>query len=238
MELTIMLMILSGMILAVVMISGIEMSSNTMLLSARNQAQLNARGTDPQNSSRSVEIGDWHYTKLDLTRNSKGESSGDFGSSVTLMQTNRNTYKLKSRDGVMQIPFSYQATSSGNGEVNTLNDATGKMTSNRYSRPSVNLTTERYNWQQLNDFDTSFQHDFAERVRDGNAFNAANLVSGTGSTSSGAATVNRKYQAEGRVSADNAASIMYQTFNNIFGVNISNIKMQDHPTNTVYLPVF
>ena len=50
MELTIMLVILSGMILAVVMISGIEISNNTMLLSARNNAQIAARSTDPRSS--------------------------------------------------------------------------------------------------------------------------------------------------------------------------------------------
>ena len=43
MELTIMLLILTGMILAVVMLSGVEMRSNTLLLSARSNAHRTAR---------------------------------------------------------------------------------------------------------------------------------------------------------------------------------------------------
>ena len=237
MELTIMLLILSGMILAVVMISGIEISSNNMLLSARNNAQAAARGTDPRSSEKESEYGNWKYTELDLTKDAHGVSHGSFGGSVTLLKDGGKSYQLTSRGGVLQIPFSYQSESSTNGGVNTLDDVTGKMTSSQYTRPQLTLYERYSRWKGLQEFDSSFQHDFAETVRAGNAFNAARMVHAVGDGSNGAATINHKHQ-RGRSSADNAASVMYSTFNRIFGVSISNIKMKDHPTNTVYLPVF
>lgn len=238
MELTIMLVILSGMILAVVMISGIEISNNTMLLSARNNAQIAARSTDPRSSEKESEYGNWKYTELDLTKDVHGVSHGNFGGSVTLLKSGGKTYKLSSRDGVLQIPFSYQSQSSGNTGANTLDNVTGQMTSSMYSRRRISLFDRYSGWKHLQDFDSEFKNDFAETVRAGNAFNAARLVHAQGSTGNGAATINSKHQSAGRVSVDNAASVMYSTFNRIFNVNISNIKMKEHPTNTVYLPVF
>lgn len=230
MELTIMLLVLAGMILAVVMISGIEISSNNMLLSARHNAQKNARSTTPTHSQQNSEISNWSYFKLDLT--GKG-----FGGSQTLIRSNKRNYRIRTRDNILQIPFSYQSNMSANGNVNTMDGVYSKMTSAAYSKWELLKLGDQYSkWKNLQDFDPAFQNDFAESIHDGNAFNSAHLVEGTGDTSSGAATINARHQAAGAVSRDDAARVMYDSFRRLFGVRIDNIKMRDHETNKVYLP--
>ena len=224
-----MLLILSGMILAVVIVSGIEISSNSMLLSARKNAQFKAKSADPISTEQNSEIGDWSYSKLDLgLSRSRNEE---------LMHTDRKVYKLEARGRVIQIPFSYQARKNGNSDVFTLDNVSGKLNS-RYDSNSGIFLQEGYSWRKLNNFDSAFKHDFSDAVRSGNAFNAANMVRGYGSTGSTSATINDKDQAEGESSAENAAEIMYKSFEDIFGINLNNIKMREHPTNTVYLPIF
>ena len=229
MELTIMLLILAGMILAVVMISGIEMSSNTMLLSARHNAQSNARSTTPTHSQKNSEIGNWTYFQLDLTGNG-------FGGSQTLIRSNNKNYRLRSSNKILQIPFSYQSNASANGIAFSMDGVYNKMTSANYSKWDLTLGDQYIRWKNLQNFDPAFQNDFAESIHDGNAFNAAHLVEGVGDTSTGAATVNTRHQAAGAVSSKDAAKIMYDSFHRIFGVRIDNIKMRDHSTNKVYLP--
>lgn len=238
MELTIMLLALTGMILAVVMISGIEISSNTMLLSARYNAQINSRSDSASSGQRNSEIGNWNYFKLDLTRNRSGKRAGTFGSSETLIQEKGRRYKIRSRSKSLLIPFSFQSTSSANSGVNSLYNSYDNMRSAEYSKyDDQNSVGDRYTqWKDMQLFDSNFQHDYSTSLHDGNAYNAAHLVGGMGSTSSGAATVNRRHQAEGVNSRDDAADAMYATFRDIFGVNISRIKMQEHISNRVYLP--
>ena len=223
-----MLLILSGMILAVVIVSGIEISSNSMLLSARKNAQFKALDADSISAEQDSEIGNWSYSKLNLgLASSRNEE---------LMHTNRKVYKLEARGRVIQIPFSYQAKKNGNSDVFTLDNVSGRLNS-RYDSNSGIFLQEGYSWRKLNNFDPAFKHDFSEDVRSGNAFNAANMVRGYGSASK-SATINSQDQAEGESSAENAAEIMYRSFEDIFGVNLNNIKMREHPTNTVYLPIF
>lgn len=200
-----------------------------MLLSARKNAQFKALNADSISAEQDSEIGDWRYTNLDLgLSRSRNER---------LMNTNRKVYKLEARGRVIQIPFSYQARKNGNSDVFTLDNVSGRLNS-RYDSNSGILLQEGYSWRKLNDFDPALKHDFSDDVRSGNAFNAANMVRGYGSLGSTSATINNKDQSEGEASAENAAEIMYRSFNDIFGVNLNNIKMREHPTNTVYLPIF
>ena len=228
MELTIMLLILAGMILAVVMISGIEISSNDMLLSARHNAQKHARSTMPQHSQKDNEIGGWRYLQLNLFSKNSG--------SQTLFVDRGKRYQISSSNRTLQIPFAYQSSLWTSEQANAMDGVHNKMTSSDYSKREITLGDQYSRWKTLQGFDPAFQNDFAESLYDGNAFNAAHLVEGLGDTSSKAATINRRHQAAGRVSREDAADIMYDTFRRTFGVRIDDIKMRENETNKVYMP--
>lgn len=237
MELTIMLLILTAMILAVVIISGLEITSNTMLLSARNNAQKSSRDGSTMHSVKADEIYNWSYTNLNLTDSYiHPERKGSFGNSVTLLKYQGKRYRLRSRgDGTLQIPFSYQGSSSINSGEISLKNANFAVTSAFYTRPQTHDYEKFTNWKPLSGFDSSLQHDYTENVRDGNAFNAAKLVVAEGDTSERPATLSPGAQA-GEFSRGNAMSVMYRSFRDIFGVDLNDIKLRSHETNRVYMP--
>lgn len=239
MELTIMLLILSGMMLAVIMLSGIEITSNNILLSARNNAQKAARDSYSENAIKDNEISDWQYTTLNLTNSYiRPEQRGSFGKSTTLIRYNNRNYKLySSGDGTVQIPFTYQSHSDTNQAEHTLSQATFGMTSELFTRPHSASEYEQYSkWMPLAGMDTSFKHDFSENVRSGNAFNAASLVAAEGDGSNAPATINHSHQA-GAHSRSDAANVMYSTFSKIFGIKLRAIDLKSHETNRVYMPL-
>ena len=236
MELTIMLLILTGMILAVVMLSGVEMRSNTLLLSARSNAHRTAResGASTENSE---EYSSWYYPSLRLNKSYIKESSGgSFGDSVTLFKRGGKRYRMRSRNtGALQIPFSYQGSIQRNGGGSVLSGSSSAMTSAEYSRRSI-LRYENYiRWRDLNQFDNSFVHDFSGDLRSMNAFHAARLIGEYGDGSDTPATMNRNHQS-GVHSANDATTVMYRTFSRIFGIDISDLKLRRHEINKVYLP--
>ena len=251
MELTIMLLILAAMILAVIMLSGLEISSNNMLLSARYNAQLRSQEQNTAVLSRADELNTWSYPQLDLRKSyihpEQSKTWGNPGSWNRVLYKKRNTsYKLEvTGDGTISIPFSYQGFSNVNREELTLSPAKDAMISGQYSDGNLvqNITGilknhERYRdgeWRKLSSFDDSLQNDFSARTGS-NAFNAAGLISETGSTPSAPATINNKHQA-GPHSASNAASIMYETFHDLFKVRLNDLKLSEFETNKVYLPI-
>ena len=236
MELTIMLLILTGMILAVVMLSGVEMRSNTLLLSARSNAHKSARESNGS-SVLSEEYSTWHYPSLRLNKSYvKGSTSGTFGESVTLFKRGGKRYRMRSRNtGALQIPFSYQGSIQHNAGEAVLGNAHYNMTSAEYSKQSF-LRFETYTrWRNLNQFDSAFVHDFGGDFRSMNAFHAARLISESGDGNDTPATMNRNHQA-GVHSAHDATTVMYRTFSRLFGIDITDLKLRDHETNKVYMP--
>lgn len=237
-ELTIMLLILAGMMLAVVMISGIEMRSNTLLLSARNNAQIAARSGDGSAGyETSDEYTNWYYPALRLTKSYINEKNGSFGSSVMLLRSPKKNYRMRSRNaGSLQIPFSYQGDANKDAASGAISDASNALESATYSRQDGSDGKEAYSkWRTLTEIDTSFQHDYSGNVRSMNAFSAAKLVSADGDGGSTPATINRSDQA-GTHSVNDAVSVMYKTFSRLFGIDINDMKMQSHETNRVYMP--
>lgn len=244
MELTVMLLILTAMILAVVLLSGLEISSNNMLLSARQNALNLSKAQGAEILSRENELGDWTYMKLDLRKSYiHPEKQGSFGGSTTMY---KNMKLHASGDGTINIPFSYQGFSSSNNDTQTLSPARESMTSGQYSKNDLiqNITNiltnrERYNdgdWRKLSDFDSALKHDFSDTTGI-NAFNAAGLISATGSTSSVPATIDAKHQAAGSHSAGNASDIMYKSFHDLFGIKLNDHCLCEFETNKVYMPV-
>ncbi len=243
MELTVMLLILTAMMLAVIMLSGLEISSNNMLLSARQNALELSKTQGAEKLSRENELSDWSYPELDLRRSYiHPERQGSFGGSTTLYKN----MKLRAKgDGTINIPFSYQGFSSSNKDTQTLSPARESMTSGQYSKNDLiqNITNiltnrERYNdgdWRKLSDFDSALKHDFVDTTGI-NAFNAAGLIYATGSTSSVPATINRKHQA-GPHSAGNASDVMYKSFHDLFGIRLNEHCLCEFETNKVYMPV-
>ena len=236
MELTVMLLILTGMILAVVMLSGIEMRSNTLLLSARNNAQKAARNADG-GMEYSEEYSTWYYPSLRLNKAYVG-NAGSFGSSVTLFKKGQKSYRMRSRNtGSLQIPFSYQGSIRHGASTPAIANASYAMTSADYSRTG-NSNYETYlRWRDINAFDNSFVHDFSGDLRLMNAFHAARLVGRDGDGNDTPATINRNDQA-GVHSARDASDVMYRTFSRLFGIDITDLKLRKHETNKVYLPQF
>lgn len=251
MELTIMLLILAAMILAVIMLSGLEISSNNMLLSARYNALQESKNQSAVVLSRDEELSDWNYTKLDLRKSyinpERPKSWGNSGSwNRVLYKKGNSSYRLEVKgDGTINIPFSYRGFSSINKQEMTLSPAKDAIISEQYSNSNLlqNVTSilknhERYRdggWRKLSDFDSSLQNDFSDSTGM-NAFNAAGLISATGSTSSAPATINSKHQT-GRFSASNAAEIMYKTFHDLFGIRLNDHCLCEFETNKVYLPI-
>jgi hypothetical protein len=243
MELTIMLLILTAMMLAIVLLSGLEISSNNMLLSARQNALNLSRAQGAEILSRENELNYWSYMKLDLRKSYiHPEKQGSFGGSTTMYKD----MKLHaSGDGTINIPFSYQGFSSSNNDTQTLSPTRESMTSGQYSNNDLmqNITNiltnrERYNdgdWRKLSDFDSALKHDFSDTTGI-NAFNAAGLISATGSTSSVPATINAKHQA-GSHSAGNASDVMYKSFHDLFGIKLNDHCLCEFETNKVYMPV-
>lgn len=237
MELTVMLLILSGMILAVVMLSGIEMRSNTLLLSARSNAHKAARTSDG-GVEYSDEYSTWYYPSLRLNKAYVG-NAGSFGSSVTLFKDGQKYYRMRSRNtGSLQIPFSYQGSIRHSSNTPAIDNAYYAMTSADYSRVSGNPNYESYlRWRDIDAFDSSFVHDFSGDLHSMNAFHAARLVGRSGDGNDTPATINRNDQA-GVHSVSDATEVMYRTFSRIFGIDVSDLKLRKHETNKVYLPQF
>ena len=240
MELTIMLLILSGMILAVVMLSGIEITGNATLLSARYNAQEKANDPNTIKAEKEHEISDWRYTTLNLTRSYiNPDKKGSFGNSETLVKYNNRRYYIYSRgNGNVQIPFTYQHRSNANMEQNTLATATFGMTSELFTKPQEHEYEKYSKWKRMQEMDTSFIHDFSENIRTGNAFNTANLVAGECTECNCApATIDCCAQA-GPHSSDDAADVMYSTFSKLFGVKLRAIDLKSNESNRVYIPSY
>ena len=242
MELTVMLLILSAMMLAVIMLSGLEITSNSILLSARTNAQENSQDASFTAETRNNELRSWGYRSLDLTKSyihSGNQGSFGAGAAPTLYkEPGRSGYKLSaSNDGSINIPFSYQGTPINNTEEESLKNARYTMTSGYYTEPlsSPYETYANGEWRDLTLFDRNLNNDFSASVIP-NAFDLANLVSADGNGSSRPVTINKKDQA-GLHSAANAADIMYGTFKDLFGVDLTDIKLNSHETNHVYMPI-
>ena len=241
MELTIMLLILTAMMLAVIMLSGLEITSNSILLSARTNAQENSQDASFTAETRNNELRSWSYKTLHLTKSYiRPGNQGSFGAGAAptlYKEQGRSAYKLSaSNDGSINIPFSYQGTPVNNTEEESLKNARYTMTSGYYTEPlsSPYETYTNGEWRDLTLFDRNLKHDFSNALNS-NAFNLASLVQASGDGSSAPATINRKDQ-YGPKSAENAADIMYRTFRDMFGVDITENKLTEHDTNQVFMP--
>lgn len=234
MELTIMLLILTAMMLAVIMLSGLELTSNRILLSARTNAQELSQEPSSPTVNRDDELRSWHSSILDLTKSYiRPEERYSFGKSQTIQ---KGTSIRTRGDGSFNIPFAYQSSSTSNSGEFTLQNARYSMTASEYS--TIRLTLyDQYRlsgWRELSYFDRNLKHDCSNALNS-NAFNLASLVQASGDGSSAPATINRKDQ-YGPKSAENAADIMYRTFRDMFGVDITENKLTEHDTNQVFMP--
>ena len=242
MELTVMLLILSAMMLAVIMLCGLEVTSNSILLSARTNAQEQSQDGSSGAEIRNNELRSWSYKTLHLTKSYiRPGSQGSFGAGTAptlYKKPGGSAYKLRaSNDGSINIPFSYQGTPVNNTEEESLKNARYTMTSGYYTEPlsSPYETYANGEWRDLTLFDRNLINDFSASVIP-NAFDLANLVSADGNGSSRPVTIDKKDQA-GSHSAENAADIMYGTFKDLFGVDLTDIKLKSHETNQVYMPI-
>lgn len=236
MELTVMLLILTAMMLAVIMLSGLELTSNRILLSARTNAQELSQEQSSPIAKRDEELHSWHSSVLDLTKSYiHPENEIKFGHSQKI---HKNTRIRSREDGSFIIPFAYQSTSTSNSGEQTLQNASYSMTAPEYSTIRLTLFYDQYRlsgWRDLTYFDRNMQHDFSNALNS-NAFNLASLVQASGDGSSTPATINRKDQ-YGPRSAQNAADVMYKTFRDMFGIDLTENKLVDHDTNQVFLPL-
>ena len=242
MELTIMLLILTAMILAIVLLSGLEISSNATLLSARKNTFNASMVKNAVTTHHVNELSSWFYPVVDLKKSYiHPERQGSFGGSRKLY---KNMRLYASGDGTLRIPFSYQGTSGSNSSTQTLSYAEDAITSARYTNNNLSynitnilLNREQYKdreWRKLSNFDSSLQHDFSDSTGI-NAFNAAGLVSETGNPPANP-TVNAVHQA-GQHSSANAANIMYKSFKDLFGIDLTAQCLCENETNKVYIPV-
>lgn len=235
MELTIMLLILSAMMIAVIMLSGLEISSNNILLKARTEAQRSSLADDATPVLRERELRSWNYQRLNFEKPGK-----QFGGTVPkpLLKKGNSQYRMRvSTSGSLYIPFSYQNSQIINTDADTLQSATTGMTSMLYTQPRLSLYDQYMlgEWRELSGFDTGLKGDFTRNITS-NAFNIANLVMATDSSSSAPVTINKRDQATPR-SSDNAAGQMFCTFREMFGVDLNKLNFNDNDTNKVYMPV-
>lgn len=230
-----MLLILTGMMIAIIILSGLELTSNRIFLSARTNAQERSQDSTAQTDYRDNELHSWSSSVLDLTKSYIDPAShGSFGSSTPPVYKKT---QIRTRDtGSLNIPFSYQSSSTANAGEHTLQNANYAMTGERYSQIRLHLY-DQYRlsgWRELSSFDRNLKHDFSNAITS-NAFNIASLVQASGDMSSASATLNYKDQ-YGPHSSSNAVGIMYGTFRDIFGVDITENKLSDHATNQVFMP--
>ena len=236
MELTVMLLILAAMMLAVIMLNGLEISSNTILLSARTNAQEQSQSANPYIENRSDELESWSNSTLDLAKSYiHPEQRGSLGGSTKIY---KNTQMRVRSTNTFYIPFSYQGRYIYNSAEGSLQESRAALTSPLYTETNVNNHYDSYEqggWRLLSDFDRNLHNDFSSNLTPF-AFNLAGLVQSSAKQSSYLpVTVNSKDQA-GPHSSQDAAHIMYGTFRDLFGVDLTANKLTEHKTNKVFMP--
>ena len=244
-ELTVMLIGITAMILGVIIIFGIENSSNTVLLDARFEAHKAARQSEMP--LREEEIDTWQESTLELAENriSPNPSVSSSTNTAKLFSERGRTYILTANKKMLTknliIPFSLTASMQKNSSNNSVLPMTQGMDSALYSKnDGLNVTHnyERYGyWRSMEVYNANFRHDFFHDISGNNAFYAARLVKGSASTGGAAATINASHQHGPLNSSSDAAEIMYNSFNKLFGIRIKNSTIKDNPGNQVYMPI-
>lgn len=239
-----MLIGIAAMILGVIVIFGIENSSNTVLLNARYEAHKASQ--QQETPLREQEIETWHDVTLELEENriSPHPSTSSTNTAKLFSERGRN-YILSANKKMLSknliIPFALTSSMQQNSARNTVLPMIPGMDSALYSKnDGINVTHnyERYSyWRTLETYNANFKHDFFHNTAGNNAFYAAQLVRGNASVSGAPSTINASHQRGPLNSSTQAAEIMYDSFNKLFGVRIKSSSIKDHPGNQVYMPI-
>lgn len=234
MELTVMLLAISAMIIAMIILSGVQLSSNSFLLDARFEAMKNARSETASNISGN-EYRSWNYATLDLSDSRIQSGFNPSGESETTLFESRKKYKFHGNRALLKsnlkIPFSIRSTSISTGN-NTTAPAYGGAREQQYSEGALYKSEGwRHGFFQGRD-----NVDFTETISSQNALDAANLIKGRSSDGNNVATMNSSHQSGNLNSSQTAATSMYNTFFHLFGIRINRISLAGDETNLVYFP--
>ena len=212
-----------ALMLGIIFVSGLSLSSNKMLMSARNNAERLARHSNYDAAAQGLEYLNWTKTKVKL-------------------------YDNKSID----IPFGLNDEITRK-DYNSIFDSKDALTNSLYSGDESleikkELKSTKYydykDWVGPNKFsplsnNTVLNNDFFDAVTTSNALEAARLIQGEHDNDIALiSTINSKHQQDASFNkSSNAAQALYDTFEKLVGVRLSKKKLDNSRTNRVYMPI-
>ena len=211
-------------VLAILLVTGLNLTMNQTLLSARNNAERLARHSDYGGAALGQEYGSWSRTMAEA-----------------------KPYVKKVFDSEVVIPFGLNDKVSYIGE-NTLNTSLEALNNPTYSvdrslvenNPNaVSSKHYQYQWKNPNNFSSQFNNDFYTFATTLNAKEAAHLVTGKADDDIGfIPTISHRHQQEASRNRDpKAAQAIYDTFYMLTGVRFNKQKFENSESLKVYMPI-
>lgn len=220
MEFVSMLIGLIALILGIIFVSGLSLSSNKMLMSARNNAEKLSRYSSFNVGARGSEYGSWTRPKIDLYND----------------------------NNALSIPFSLSDKVSHIGD-NSITNSFDALDNSQFSvdrsidpndKNSVSTKLYQYNhWIGPNKFNNALNNDFFNTATTSNARDAARLVQGKHDNNIALVDILSSHDQQNASfnKSSNAAQALYDTFENLVGVRLNKKKLDNSITNRVYMPI-
>ena len=224
MEFVAMLIGFIALILGIIFVSGLSLSSNKMLMSARNNAERLARHSNYDAAAQGLEYQYWTKTKVKLYDN-KSSIDIPFGLNDEVTRKDYNSI-IDSKNALANPVYSGDESLEIKNESKSTKyyDYKGWVGPNEFS-PLSNKTV--------------LNNDFFEAVTTSNALDAARLIRGEHDNDIALiSTINSKHQQDASFNkSSNAAQALYDTFEKLVGVRLSKKKLDNSRTNRVYMPI-
>ena len=209
-----------ALILGIIFVTGISLSSNKMLISARNNAEKLSRYSDYEVGAKGSEYGSWTREKINLYNDNSS----------------------------IEIPFSladrvtYKGENSISNTLDTLNNPQYSVDKSLDPNNPNSVSTKYYqykNWVGPDRFSSSLNNNFFNTTINSNARDAARLIKGEHNNDIPLVAIidSQDQQNASFNKSSNAAQALYDAFEKLVGVRLNKKKIENSITNRVYMPI-